>query len=470
MRRILIAFSLMLWSSIMWAEGPSINILLSAPNTQYANMGVYIVSLNTGKVIDAYRESNVIPPASVIKLLTTATMLETVGADFRFSTEILYSGTIQDGVLKGDIWIHGHGDPTLGARDQSFLTTWVKAIRAAGIKSVDGQVIADLSFFDGDALNPGWLYEDAGNYYAPSIFSIAYMNNTLNIQLQSGAVGSLASVIRTVPYIPGLEFENHIRCTQTNEDGAFVHGLPYDMKRYLTGSVPSSRGTFGVQGDIPNPGLLLAQHLTKAMRDQGISVQKEAGYRAEIGKLSTTLIHTHYSAPLSAIVRQTNMKSVNLYAEMMFRYLASNISTPCTIHNADMFIHNYWRNHAVDIESAILKDGCGLAPQDGISPKSLVELLKYMNTASTRDAFYQSLPVSGQSGTLKSLLAGTVLEGKVHAKSGTIGGTKNFAGYIEMPDGDRWAFAIMINSAQGKARAIQPVIANYLLDVYQRNK
>ena len=80
------------------------------------------------------------------------------------------------------------------------------------------------------------------------------------------------------------------------------------------------------------------------------------------------------------------------------------------------------------------------------------------------DAWMASLPVSGQTGTLKSLCPKTELEGRIHAKSGTIAGTKNFAGYIDMPNGDTWVFAILINSAPGKAKNIQTVIQQYLLD------
>ena len=74
-----------------------------------------------------------------------------------------------------------------------------------------------------------------------------------------------------------------------------------------------------------------------------------------------------------------------------------------------------------------------------------------------------SLPISGKTGTLTSLCAGTALEGRIHAKSGTIAGTKNFAGYIDAPNGETWVFAVLINSAPGKAKNIQHVIQKYLL-------
>ena len=452
------------------AYADNMDIFLRNPITQHANIGISIVNLTTGKQIASYRSDNLIPPASVIKLLTTATALEVLGSDYCFPTVLEYTGSISEGVLRGDLYIHGYGDPMLGSGSQTFLTDWARAVKAAGISEIHGSVIADMSLFDGDALNPGWLFEDAGNYYAPGIFSIAYMDNTLNVQLKSGPVGTVAQVIRTIPAVEGLTFENHIRCSQIDYDGAFVHGLPYQQVRYLTGSIPSNHGLFGVQSDMPNPGLLLAQHFTSTLTRMGVAVRDEATYLSESDRTRRTELYVHRSMPLSYIVRKTNMKSVNLYAEMLFRVLGTRIAVPGTIHNSDLFIHNYWKNRAVDISSAILKDGCGLAPQDGISADSFVQLLQYMDRSPQRDAFYQSLPVSGKSGTLTGFLAGTPLEGRVHAKSGTIAGTKNFAGYIEMPNGDRLAFAIMVNSAQGKARHIQPIIAKYLLDVYQSNK
>ena len=114
-------------------------------------------------------------------------------------------------------------------------------------------------------------------------------------------------------------------------------------------------------------------------------------------------------------------------------------------------------------------DGCGLAPQDAISASMLVDLLHYMYDSKNKDAFVASLPYSGESGTLKTLLKDTDLHGKVCAKSGTIGGTKNFAGYIFLPDGRVWIFAVMVNSASCKTNKIQKVIEDYLLDVYHRN-
>ena len=451
----------------------SINILTSHPVTEQANMSVLVQNLRTGEVIDSYRADHVVPPASVMKLLTTGAALETLGPGFRFPTVLEYSGTVEKGTLHGNLYIRGGCDPSLGWKGRTaFLNQWVRAVRQAGISAIDGAVIADMSMLDGEAQNPGWLCEDAGNYYAPGIFALNYYGNTMNIVLRSDAPGTVAVVMGTEPQVEGLRFINHVRCDRIAYDGAFVSGLPYSNERYLTGAVPSNLGTFGIKGDLPNPGLLLARHLTAKLREAGVTVAREADYEADYNPLTPprTEVYIHYSAPLSELIQETNINSNNLYAEALFRYLGTRYTLPGTIHNSQEFLRDYWRRRGVMIQNAIIKDGCGLAPQDAVSAKSLVQLLTVMSRSPEREAWMASLPVSGQTGTLRSLCAQTALEGRIHAKSGTIAGTKNFAGYIDMPNGDTWVFAILINSAPGKAKNIQTVIQQYLLDVYKKHQ
>ena len=431
-------------------------------------MSVLVQNMTTGEVIDEYRSDKVVPPASVMKLLTTAACLETMGPGFRFPTILEYTGSIENGVLYGDLYVHGGCDPSLGWQGKTaFFTQWIKAVRAAGIKRIEGAVIADMTMLDGEAQNPGWLCEDAGNYYAPGIFALNYYGNTMNIVLKSGEPGTVATVMKTEPQVDDIRFINRVRCDRIQYDGAFVSGLPYSNERYLTGAVPSNLGTFGVKGDLPNPGLLLARHFTAKLREAGITVAREAEYLPDYNPLLPQRheLYIHYSEPLSELIKETNINSNNLYAEALFRYLGTRYTLPGTIHNSQDLLRDYWRRRGVAVQNAIIKDGCGLAPQDAISAKAFVQLLTIMSRSKNQEAWIASLPVSGKTGTLKSLCPGTVLEGRIHAKSGTIAGTKNFAGYIDMPNGDTWVFAILINSAPGKAKNIQYVIQQYLLDL-----
>ena len=450
----------------------SINFLTTHPITGQANMSVLVQNMTTGEVIDEYRSDKVVPPASVMKLLTTAACLETMGPGFRFPTILEYTGSIENGVLYGDLYVHGGCDPSLGWQGKTaFFTQWIKAVRAAGIKRIEGAVIADMTMLDGEAQNPGWLCEDAGNYYAPGIFALNYYGNTMNIVLKSGEPGTVATVMKTEPQVDDIRFINRVRCDRIQYDGAFVSGLPYSNERYLTGAVPSNLGTFGVKGDLPNPGLLLARHFTAKLREAGIAVAREADYLPDYNPLLPKRheLYIHYSEPLSELIKETNINSNNLYAEALFRYLGTRYTLPGTIHNSQDLLRDYWRRRGVAVQNAIIKDGCGLAPQDAISAKAFVQLLTIMSRSKNQEAWIASLPVSGKTGTLKSLCPGTALEGRIHAKSGTIAGTKNFAGYIDMPNGDTWVFAILINSAPGKAKNIQYVIQQYLLDLTKEN-
>ena len=431
-------------------------------------MSVLVQNMTTGEVIDEYRSDKVVPPASVMKLLTTAACLETMGPGFRFPTVLEYTGYIENGVLYGDLYVHGGCDPSLGWQGKTaFFTQWIKAVREAGIKRIEGAIIADMTMLDGEAQNPGWLCEDAGNYYAPGIFALNYYGNTMNIVLKSGEPGTVATVMKTEPQVEDIRFINRVRCDRIQYDGAFVSGLPYSNERYLTGAVPSNLGTFGVKGDLPNPGLLLARHFTAKLREAGIAVAREADYLPDYNPLLPKRheLYIHYSEPLSELIKETNINSNNLYAEALFRYLGTRYTLPGTIHNSQDLLRDYWRRRGVAVQNAIIKDGCGLAPQDAISAKAFVQLLTIMSRSKNQEAWIASLPVSGKTGTLKSLCPGTALEGRIHAKSGTIAGTKNFAGYIDMPNGDTWVFAILINSAPGKAKNIQYVIQQYLLDL-----
>ena len=451
----------------------TISLLTGSSVTKEANISVQIKDLDSHEIIEEHRSQNVVPPASVMKTLTTAAMLELYGPDFQFTTTLEYTGKIEDNVLHGDLIVRGGCDPSLGdlKKGQGFFTRWIQAVRKAGIKKIDGNIIADMTLLDAEAQNPGWLMEDAANYYAPGVFSLNYMSNTLNIVLKSGPIGSVADVIRTEPLYEDLHVINHVRCTEITYDGAYVYGLPYSNERYISGSVPSNQGQFGVKSDIPNPGLLLTRHFKSRLESSGIEVSGDATYRAEnFSKNGRTLIYEHFSEPVKDLIAHTNIYSDNLYAEAMFRYMGLAYGMPGTVHNSCEFLRDYWQRKKVDLRSAIIKDGCGLAPQDAISAEMFVQLLEYMSKSKYYDDWLNSLPVCGKTGTVSGLFRGTALEGRVWAKSGTIAGTKNYAGYIFLPDGRKWAFAILVNSANGKARNIQRVIQDYLLDVYKTNR
>ena len=169
----------------LWAQTNAVNNFMNARITQNANVSISVKDLDTGKNLHQFRSNNTAVPASVMKLISTATMLEMYGPDFRFETRLEYDGTLgADGVLRGNIIIRGGGDPSLGSDkmgDKAFLDKWVDALQAAGIKAVQGAVVADARIFDREAQNPKWIWEDLGNYYSPGVHGISYLDNTMRV-------------------------------------------------------------------------------------------------------------------------------------------------------------------------------------------------------------------------------------------------------------------------------------------------
>lgn len=473
MKHLLLFVLTLLSASLSWAQRTTAKTFFEThPVTQNANVGLLIVDVASGEVIDAYREHNLLPTASTMKVVSTCTALELLGPDFRWSTFIETDGTLSNGVLNGNLYIRGTGDPTLMSEkvgDTTFMQKWVKEIQKSGIRQIDGAVIADLSMWDNnDAANGGWTWEDIGNYYGMGVFPLNYYDNTMKIYFRTGENGSIAQVEKTIPDVPGMHFRSSVRCCKdVTWDDAYVQGIPFHNFRQLTGRIPANRGLFSTSGDIPNPGLLLAQHLTTALKDAGIMVKNHAEFLFDktTKQPERTLIYEHHSPKLSDVIYETNQSSNNLYAESIFRTLGAQKGLPATVSHSRDVVEDCWKTRGVDFKQVFQYDGCGLAPQNGIAPATFVSLLRYMYTSSNYPVFFASLPISGKTGTGKYFLAKTRLENKVFAKSGSIAHLKSYTGYIHLDDGRIWAFSVVVNNGDGSGTKVRKVIENYLLEV-----
>lgn len=432
-----------------------------------ANISLCVKDLQTGKIISAHREHHLTTPASTLKLVTTATALELLGAEYKFATTLEIDGELNgSGTLNGNLYIKGSGDPTLGSTKLGnihFLEKWIEAIKSLGIKKINGNIIADVTAYDSEGINPKWTWEDIGNYYATGIYGIAYKDNTYQLQLKSGNPGTTPQVIKTIPDIPELSFQLYLKSSTTQKDSAYIYGTPYSNERYIYGAIPANRNTFTIKGDIPRPGLILARDLRWKLTANGIEVSGNASDKVTSKERRKT-IFTHYSPTLKEIVKEINIHSNNHYAEQLLRHLSySKYSIGTTPKSLDI-IKNYWKAKGLSIEELVMYDGSGLSPSNAVSANFFVELLGYMQTSKNSDAFFHSLPISGESGTLIHFLDNSRLTGKVSAKSGTIEQVKCYAGYLNDKH-KRYVFAIMVNNANGKSYEVTRKIEQFLLAI-----
>lgn len=447
----------------------NLSLLTADADIAKGMVSVEVRNMTRNREIEAYQPTKPATPASLTKLLTTGAALNVLGPDFRFETTLAYTGLIVDSTLWGDLIIIGDVDPTLGnlKNSESFLDEWIAQLHELGIYHIQGSIVADMSKLSDEGYNPNWLDEDVGNYYAPGIFGINYLSNTLRIYLRSFAEGEPAIVLFTEPQNVPVEIECNVRGSKVKRDYSYVYGKPLVYARSMRGEIPENRDSFCVKGDLPNPGLQLAQDLDSAIVAAGGRVNGQAGYTfapaAEPEEM--TAICVHLSPALRDIIRDTNFESNNLYAEAIARYLGATVHRQSTSRQAAEYVFQYWKEQNMPMAHCALYDGCGLAPNNKLTARMIVRLLEKMYYGKYRKDWYGSLPVSGESGTLKHFLAGTSLAGRVHAKSGTLTGAKSYAGYIRRPNGDIWTFAIIISDTQVPSHKLQTVIEQYLLSL-----
>lgn len=467
MKRIYLSLAICFCIELGSIAQTGLNAFVNAANFKRANLSLMVKDLSSDKIIVQHRANKNTIPASTTKIVTTATALEVLGPDFTFETKLQYDGLLNNGVLNGNIYILGGGDPTLGSAyigDSLFLEKWIEAIKATGIKKIIGAVVADASLYNNEGIAPKWSWEDMGNYYAAGVYGISIYDNTCRVYFKSGAIGSTPTIVRTQPVIPGLNFNLFLKAANTNDDNAYFYGAPFSNERSVYGTIPANKNEFVSKADIPNPPLYAAQVLTQKLKESGIEISLQASNVITSMKMRTT-IHTLKSPSLREIISIINHKSNNHYSEQLFRYLSLQQSKVANTNDAIQFVNDFWKKQDIDNNGLIMFDGCGLSPNNAISAEFLVNILSYeQQKGKYKDDFIASLPVAGESGTIKNLLKGTKLAGKVKAKSGSIHGVQCFAGYIEW-NNKTYAFAVLVNNYTGTRSNTVKEIEKLLLSV-----
>lgn len=458
---------------------------LSLPCMKGATFGLSVKELRTGKEIYAYNPGVQVTPASVMKTVTTATALEVLGKEYTFPTVLKYDGKIENDVLDGNLYIGGSGDPTLGSRHLNdtpscgFLQPWLKALRKAGIKKIKGAVVADESCFDQQGLSWKWVNEDLGSYYGAGSYGITAFDNNYTIRLQTGDSGTVPVIKQVEPRVR-LTFHNRLRCVSGQAAEYYISGAPFSNERYLFGTVPCQRESYPLKGDIPDPALFLAQYVTGFLREHGIAVGNEPSCyrllqeRGTWNPVERTELVTTFSPSLDTIVRITNEVSQNLYADILLktvgnRYVPVLVDKPeaaSSFEKGTEAVKAYWERQGLDISSLWMYDGSGLAVTDKLSAGFLTDLLIYMRTRSANGgAFYTSLPLAGQEGSVRNFLKGTRLQGNARLKSGSMSRVRSYAGYIES-GGKEYAVALIVNQYGCEGKEITREIERLLTALF----
>ena len=434
-----------------------------------------------GTVIAARQGGMRLTPASNLKLITTGSALHAFGADYRFETRVGYTGRIEEGTLKGDVYLIGGGDPTIGVKDSIALKPdalfwkWKSQLKGAGIQRVEGRILGDGRAWEGGKENTSWTYDDIGTYYGAGSDALSFYENAVDFYVSATEEGKPVRIQQIYPETPWMTIENQ---TMTGPAGTGNSLFLFTTDLSKSGAW---RGSFAV-GRKPKTehaankygALTCAYYFWKYLKNTGFEVSggygvpdtDEAPSRPGNERAATggplTLVGKTLSPPLSDIVRFTNWRSDNFYAESLFRLMGEKASGIAVYDSCRVAEAEVLKSLGLDPSSVRLEDGSGLSRRSAVSPAFFCDFLRAMQGSPAADAFLGSLPALGE-GTLRTLLPNHPSCSRIRLKSGSMEGILCYSGYLLDESGVPVAvFSLMTGGTTAPTGEVRSALARIL--------
>ena len=434
---------------------------------KHAVLGVSVRTVSDHTLTADLAKDKLFIPASTLKLVTTLTAKNILGDGFKFVTKIYHDGIIyEDGTLHGSIYIIGNGDPSLGggripgnASMDEVINKVVVFIRQLGILKIQGKIISIVPSTDVSPVVDSWQWNDIGNYYATGLWPININENFYNIYFDRDKnLNDTATIAYIEPFIPELTHTSYVTIDSSHKsDNAYIFGTPFQYKRYVNGSIPQGKGLFKIRGSLPDPPLFFAYKLYTKLAKAGIEAQSYA--TSIIQPSNLVYVGEHLSPTLNDLIKVTNEKSHNLYAEGLLHALGGR-DTDENIERLTTFLNSL----GIDHNGFQLSDGSGLSTKNLISPDALTTFLVKFAQILPLDVILNLLPKVGESGTVINLLSHSPAKGKMWVKSGSMENILCYAGYAQGKSGHYVAFTVFLNGSISKTTKENKIELEKILD------
>ncbi len=419
-------------------------------------------SLDRNEPLFAINAEQPVIPASNNKVYSAIWALGVLGPDYRFPTDVLITGPVEGGVLRGDVVIRGSGDPAFGYPDydkdpMDSPRKMAAALQRMGVRTVQGGVIADPSVHDQVNYGPDWP-RDTGNgaaRYAPTVSGLPFNRNMLWVRMTPGQ-GQGFIREPDVPEIPIISRAsggaNAYAVRKPDEDTVRIRG--------------GTRGRFGVGAY--EPAWLAGGALRQALREAGIQVT--GPLRIAKTPDGAAVVHRHFSVPLMEMAFQLGRHSDNFFAEHLWKAAVAKATGKGTFAGGGAASAVFFHDQAgVPWGQVWQADGSGLSAQNRTSANALVRALMYAHKQPWGAQFHESLAIAGdRGGSMSRMFVGTPAAGNLHAKTGYINDVRTLSGFVKTASGENVVFSFLYNGRNtGGARGVQTNLGN-LLATYTR--
>ena len=442
---------------LLTAQSTFSSVLSSSERNGDALYSALIADLPSGEIIEEYQSSSMMLPASVVKLVTTASALKLL-PEYPFITDFKISGEIDNGCLKGDLVIYGSGDPSLFSKyipadSIRFKESLMAMLSSRGIRQIEGGVVVVADCFERQGFNPYWEEEDRGEWYGCGVYGFNLFDNWIKLYFQTKARGSKPILISQYPSNTHTVYQNELSVVAK---GAYSHALGEELvnKRILKGALLPHLKRVRISIDLPNPPQFGASFITDLLRGKGIVVKEEGKAIFKPYENQTKLIGQYYGPSLETLIRTCNMYSLNHYAEALLKRMALEVNTIGSTQGGIAAEKALWkRKLSLLSNGARLVDGSGLSRSNRLSACDLYKVLFAMYKDSDHfQSFIQSLPEAGKEGSVRRFLINTPY--KAFLKSGSMQGVLCYAGYITNAE-KKYIVVLLSNNVQNRMKVRQ---------------
>jgi D-alanyl-D-alanine carboxypeptidase/D-alanyl-D-alanine-endopeptidase (penicillin-binding protein 4) len=445
------------------AAHPSVNVTTVLPQSvmvglQRAHVPLSSISVVVEKVGDrtpilALNAAKPMMPASTMKLVTTYSGLSILGPDYRWRTNAYADGTLDaNGVLHGNLYIQGTGDPKLVPEE---LIDLVQKIHKAGITGVDGALVLDKRYFDPSTRDLPPFDDDATAPYNVGPDPLLYAFKSLSFTLTPSPDGTVT--IDVLPALSQLQIDNHMRAVNGPCRGDAASVSPTVTPQPNGTVVASFDGDYSVRCGPRTLNVAVLDH-TAFFAGGFLALWQQTGgtftgaTREGAVPAGARLVATHQGPVLSDIVRDINKFSNNTMARNLFLTIgATEERPPATPAKSARAIEAFLRRDSVDMQDLTLDNGSGLSRDEHVSALSLADLLQRANASPVAQVFVESLPIAGVDGTMRNRLTNQGAGGNAHIKTGTLRDVRAIAGYVASADGNSYVVVSLINDPHSEA-------------------
>lgn len=426
------------------------------------SFGVMAVSLTREDTLFTHNAGTPLVPASTMKMLTAAAVFERFGPRYRFSTDVLHDGSLgQDGTLTGNVYLRGDGDPALSGRymtggPEAPMNYLADQLVARGVRRITGQIIGDDTAFDDRKIPEGWLTRYLQSGYAARVSGLSLNENLVWVTIEPAGV-------RLEPATSAIPLTSNVRTVAGS-------GASLSVRRSSSGHISVS-GTIGrnspprrYQYVVEDPASFATGALHSALIAKGITV--DGGIRMAKTPSNAQKLASLESPTLDRIVATMNRASINHFAELLLRNAARGPERDVqgTAARGQALLRQFFAEKVkADTMQLQVADGSGLSTLDRVTPRAMTQMLGYAHRAEWGPWFHASLPVAGESETMRRRMRGGQAQGNLHAKTGTTNDVVALSGYVTAVNGEVIAFTFIYNGRnRAGARSMMDVMGQTL--------